>query len=56
MNHKHRKVLHSLFSHPLPGNIHLHEVEPVFRELGAELSHSGHGRLMQQRPGGSLKA
>lgn len=46
MNHKHRKVLHSLFSHPLPGNIHLHEVEPVFKEMGAELSHSGHGRLM----------
>jgi hypothetical protein len=46
MNHKHRKVLHSLFSHPLPGNIHLHEIEPVFKEMGAELSHSGHGRLM----------
>jgi len=46
MNHKHRKVLHSLFSHPLPGNIHLHEAESVFRELGAELGHSGNGRLM----------
>lgn len=45
MNHKHRKVLHSLFSHPIPGNIHLHEVETVLKEMGAELSHSGHGRL-----------
>lgn len=45
MNHKHRKVLHSLFSHPLPSNIHLHEVESVFKEMGADLSHSGHGRL-----------
>jgi hypothetical protein len=45
MNHRHRKVLHSLFSHPLPSNIHLHEVESVFKELGAELGHSGHGRL-----------
>jgi hypothetical protein len=46
MNHKHRKVLHSLFSHPLPSNVQLHEIEPVFKELGAELSHSGHGRLL----------
>ena len=45
MNHKHRKVLHSLFSHPLPSNIHLHEVESVLRELGADLGHTGHGRL-----------
>lgn len=45
MNHKHRKILHSLFSHPLPSNIHLHEVESVLREMGAELSHTGHGRL-----------
>jgi hypothetical protein len=45
MNHRHRKVLHSLFSHPLPSNIHLHEVESVFKELGAELSYSSHGRL-----------
>lgn len=45
MNHRHRKILHSLFSHPLPGNIHLHDVETVFREMGAELGHSGHGRL-----------
>ena len=45
MNHSHRKVLHSLFSHPLPSNIHLHDVESVFRELGAELGHTGHGRL-----------
>lgn len=45
MNHRHRKVLHSLFSHPLPSNIHLHEVETVFKEMGAELGHTGHGRL-----------
>lgn len=45
MNHRHRKILHSLFSHPLPSNIHLHDVESVFKEMGAELGHSGHGRL-----------
>ena len=46
MNHKHRKILHSLFSHPVPSNIHLHEMEHVFKDLGAELDHSGLGRLM----------
>ena len=45
MNHRHRKVLHSLFSHPLPSNVHLHEVESVFRGMGAELGRSSHGRL-----------
>jgi hypothetical protein len=45
MNHRHRKVLHSLFSHPLPSNVHLHDVEGVLRDLGADLTHSGHGRL-----------
>ena len=45
MNHKHRKVLHSLFSHPLPSNVHLHDVESVFREMGAEMGRTGHGRL-----------
>ncbi len=53
MNHKHRKVLHSLFSHPLPSNVHLHEVETVFKELGADLGHSGHGRLMVTMNGNS---
>ena len=46
MNHTHRKLLHNLFSHQLPSNIRLHEVEHVFKEMGAELSHSCHCRLM----------
>ena len=37
MNHKHRKVLHSLFAHPVSGNISFKQVESVFEELGAEL-------------------
>ena len=45
MNHKHRKVLHGLFAHPAPSNIHLHDVETALKELGADVSHSGHGRL-----------
>lgn len=45
MNHKHRKVLHGVFSHPIPSNIHLHDVETAMKELGAELGHSSHGRV-----------
>ena len=45
MNHSHRKVLHSLFAHPMPTNLHLREVEGVLRELGAEIGHTGHGRF-----------
>lgn len=53
MNYHHRKILHSVFSHPLPSNIHLHDMETVFKELGAELNHSGHGRLMVKMNGHS---
>lgn len=51
MNHKHRKILHSLFSHPIPSNIDRRDVEAVMRELGAEIDHSGHGRLQIKRGG-----
>ena len=45
MNHRHRKVLHALFAHPVSANIHFRDVESVFKELGGELGHSGNGRL-----------
>lgn len=38
MNHKHRKVLHALFSHPVSGNINFSQVESVLKELGADMS------------------
>ena len=43
MNHRHRKILQSLFSHPINGNVSLTELEGVFHELGAEVdtAHSG---------------
>lgn len=53
MNHHHRKTLHALFSHPIPSNIDRRDVESVMRELGAEIDHSGHGRL-QIKHGGHL--
>ena len=45
MNHRHRKVLHSFFAHPLASNIHVRDAEVVFGELGGEVSHSKSGRL-----------
>ena len=45
MNHRHRKVLHAIFSHPVSANIDPKAVEAVFEELGGEVSHNGSGRL-----------
>lgn len=45
MNHRHRKVLHGLFAHPLNHNLDPRAVEHVLEELGAELRHTGHGAL-----------
>ncbi len=45
MNHRHRKVLHALFAHPINANLHFRDIESVFKELGGELGHSGNGRL-----------
>lgn len=43
MNHHHRKILHTLFAHPINMNLSMKDVESVLRELGAEVSsaHSG---------------
>ena len=46
MNHKHRAVLHSLFAHPISSNIDPKLVRSVLEEIGAEVSHGGHGQLM----------
>ncbi len=45
MNHRHRKVLHALFSHPVSSNIDPKAVHAVLEELGAEVSHNGSGRV-----------
>lgn len=53
MNHHHRKVLHKLFAHPVSANIAMKDVEAVFGELGAELSHSHSGKLSVKLKGHS---
>jgi len=45
MNHKHRKVLHALFAHPISANISARSVESVLKELGAEIEQRHGGRL-----------
>lgn len=45
MNHHHRKILHSLFTHPINGNISLLDVETVFKALGAEVTSAHSGKI-----------
>lgn len=45
MNHKHRKVLHALFAHPVSANILPKAVEAVFGELGGEIEQRHGGRI-----------
>jgi hypothetical protein len=45
MNHRHRKVLHGIFAHPLNHNLDPRAIEHVLEDLGADLRHTGHGAL-----------
>ncbi len=46
MNHKHRATLHALFAHPVSSNIDPKMVKAMLGDLGAEVSHGGHGHLI----------
>ena len=54
MNHRHRKLLHALFSHPLPTNLDRHDVETLLGEIGATIDRTSHGRLMIKHEGHSV--
>jgi hypothetical protein len=45
VNHKHRKVLHALFAHPVSANIDMKQVQAVFGELGAEVDNRHGARI-----------
>jgi len=45
MNHRHRKVLHALFDHPVSANIDFKEVEAMLRELGATIDNRSGSRV-----------
>ncbi len=45
MNHKHKKVLQAIFSHPISANIDFKDVVSVLEELGAEIDNK-HGNCI----------
>ncbi|WP_421725576.1 hypothetical protein [Bauldia sp.] len=45
MNHRHRKILHALFAHPISGNINFKNVEHMLVELGAEIDNRSGARI-----------
>ncbi len=45
MDHRHRKVLHALFAHPVSGNINFTNVEHLLTELGAEIDNRSGARV-----------
>lgn len=45
MNHRHRKVLHAIFAHPVSANLDFKEVMHVFEELGAEVDNKSGNRV-----------
>lgn len=45
MNHKHRKVLHAIFAHPVSSNIDFKEVLHVLEGLGAEVDNKSGNRV-----------
>jgi hypothetical protein len=45
MNHRHRKVLHAVFAHPVSGNIDFKEVVHLLEELGAEVDNKSGNRI-----------
>ena len=45
MNHRHRKTLHSLFQHPLSGNVDFKQVQAVLQELGASIETRAKARV-----------
>jgi hypothetical protein len=45
MNHRHRKILHKIFAHPVSGNINFKAVISVFEELGAKIENKVGNRI-----------
>lgn len=45
MNHRHRKILHALYAHPVSANIDPKAVESVLTELGAEIDNRHGARI-----------
>jgi hypothetical protein len=46
MNHKHSSMLHAIFAHPTSANLDPKQVYAALEELGATVSHGGHGQVI----------
>jgi hypothetical protein len=45
MSHKHKRILNSIFTEPVSGNLHWREVESLLHHLGAEFQNTHGARL-----------
>ena len=45
MNHRHRKLLQAVFSHPINSNLNMKDVEHLLQELGAEIDNKSGSRI-----------
>lgn len=45
MNHRHRKVLHAVFAHPISANIDIKDVIHVLEYLGAQVDNKSGNRI-----------
>jgi hypothetical protein len=45
MNHRHRKIVHAIFAHPIPANLDFKDVTSTLRELGAEIEERNGSRI-----------
>lgn len=45
MNHRHRRVLHALFAHPISANIDFRDVVHLLQDLGAEIEMKSGNRI-----------
>jgi len=45
MNHRHRKILHTVFAHPINNNLAMRDVSSVLGELGGEINETSRGKI-----------
>jgi MOSC domain-containing protein YiiM len=46
MSHNHRKTLQALFAHPVSSNLDPKHVFAALEDIGAEVTHGGHGQVV----------
>ncbi len=51
LNHKHRRTLDRLFSHPINVNIEWWQIEHLFEALGSNVTETSHDRIEVQLNG-----